>query len=285
MRPVLAATVTLDDLKQYFKGEHWRAAVRDDGVFEGRSNSYHVELSPGGSPSFLVKVHAHEDESDADEAVTDEPMKFLVDFLKTGSAGDEALQKMSSFAISPTGMVVLLRRLANEVQTERIGPRALSCLLRRASLMPDMPHSLGLLAAAVHLAAREHVEVKEMQELAKKMKEKGWRVKPGKNDRGMPELTVDIAGVYEAKLEVDHMPWKYSFEVHEHPDTHAEGITDDPIAEFRRYYKSETVQTAKDELKAGHKEKAVKTMEEGTIPSSKKKSPEPHEPYESGSPS
>jgi hypothetical protein len=295
MRPVLAATITLDDLKRYFtgkgsRGSTWRSTVRDDGTFEARGDIYHVEIAPGGSASFMVKVHAYEDESDSDEAVTDDPMKFLADFLKTGTAGDQALQQMAGIfqrvtAMPPIGMANFLRHWADDVEAGKVGPRALARLLRRASLMPDMNHTLALLAEAAHLvrlAAREHVEVKEMQELAKKMEAKGWRAKPGKNDRGFPELTVDIAGIYEAKIEVDHTPWKYSFEVHEHPETHAEGITDDPISEFERYYKTDKVQTAKDDLKEKVNSKGRGVENDKTLAPSKKN---PIDPYESGAPS
>lgn len=289
MRPLVAATVTLDDLKNYFKGEHWRTAIREDGALEGRSDSYLIEIAPGGGPEFAVEVYAYEDESDRDEAVTDNPMGFLVDFLKTGTAGDEALQKMAGLFgkmanLPPDGMANLLRIWASEVEAERIGPRALGRILRRACLMVDMSDHISILKTTIKLAAREEIETKEMEDLAKKMKEKGWRVKEGQNDRGYPELTVDIAGVYEAKLEIDHMPWKYSFEVHNHPDTKIEGVTDDPIGEFRSYYKSDKVQTAKSELKHKVKTTPKSPEAEGTVAPQKKKPPEHFDDYESGGP-
>src|SRR5580693_2540261 len=163
MRQFISATVTLDDLKTYFKGEHWRSTLRDDGIFEGRSNSYYVELSPGGSPAFHVRAQAYEDSSDKDEAVTDDPMKFLVDFLKTGSAGDEVLQKMSSMLapafeeeyVPPVVLANILRAWAMDAEEGLIGPRALARVLRHASLLPDMFDNMPLLLAAVHIAARE----------------------------------------------------------------------------------------------------------------------------------
>jgi hypothetical protein len=293
MKRLVAATVTVDDLKTYFKGEHWRSSFRD-GVFEARSDSYYVELKPTSSPQFAVSVHAYEDESDKDEAVTDEPMKFLVDFLKTGTAGDEALQKMAAALepsmhnyMPPPVLSNLLRAWAADAEAQRIGPRTLARLLRHATVLPSLPQAARLLHAVIRMAGREEVETKEMQDLANKMTEKGWRVKAGKNDRGLPELTVDIAGVYEAKIEIDHIPWHYSFEVHEHPDTRVEGVTDDPIVEFRKFYKSDVVQTAKGDLKAVHKEKREQAEQEGTVaPSTKKRKPpeEPHGEYESGGP-
>jgi hypothetical protein len=282
MGSLVAATITLDDVKTYFKGEHWHTNVHEDGSFEGNSRSYHVILKASDEPEFAVKVQAYEDESDKDEAVTDEPMKFLVDFLKTGTAGDQAMQQMAGVFqreanASPQGLSRVLRHWADNVQAERIEPQVLARLLRRASLLPDMPTTMTVLATAIlaaRVAAREDIETKEMQELANNMTKKGWRVKADKNDRGLPELTVDIAGVYEAKIEVDNIPWKYLFEVHEHPDTKAEGVTDDPIAEFRRYYRSDKVQDAKAELKT------ISVPEEGTRPAapSSKKKEQPSEP-------
>lgn len=302
MRPLVAATVTLDELKTFFKGEYWTPKELENGGLEAAGKNYYkVKFEPGGSPAYAVKVHAYEDNSDSDEAVTDNPTKFLSDFLKTGTAGDEALQKMASALepvyqdryVPPVVVSNLLRAWAISVEAGEIGPKTLSRLVRRASLLlanpmePGMGPSLHLLASLVRLAAREQIEAKEMQKLADQMSEKGWKAKAGKNDRGFPELTVDIAGVYEALIEVDHMPWKYSFEVYDHPDTLAEGITDDPIGEYQRYYKTEKVQMAKAELKG--KKEAPQT--EGTIPAapkSKKKPPVdggPHGDYESGAPS
>src|SRR5512135_2313537 len=287
MRRIVAATVTLDDLKTYFKGEHWRSTVRDDGVFEGRSDSYLVEISPGGSPAFAVSVQAYEDDADRDEAVTDTPMKFLVDFLKTGTAGDEALAQMATAIapayqdgyIPPVVISNLLRAWAIAAEERRIGPRTLARLLRHACVLPSLYQASTLLHIAVRLAARQEVETKEMQDLADQMTKKGWRVKADKNDRGLPELTVDIAGVYEAKIEVDHMPWKYSFEVHKHPDTKVEGVTDDPIVEFRKFYKSDPVQAAKSDLKQEAQERPGSSEAEGTVAPKKKKPPEPSDDY------
>ena len=294
MRPLVAATVTLEDLKNYFKGtgvrgSTWRATVRDDGTLEARGNYYLVELTPGGSPSFLVKIQAHEDESDKDEAVTDEPMKFLVDFLKTGTAGDEALQKMARTLepayqdgyVPPVVVANLLRAWAIDVEKERIGPRATTRLLRRASLLPDWSENIKLLRNVVRMASRAQIEAKEMQKLADEMTKKGWRVKAGKNDRDLPEITADIAGVYEAKIEIDHMPWKYSFEIHEHPETKAEGITDDPITLFEKYAKTDKVSKAKSDLDSSKSEKAKADVSEGTVAPKKKR---PHEDFESGAP-
>jgi hypothetical protein len=299
MRKLIAATVTLDDLKQYFQGEHWRATPRGDGSFESRSDSYLVELSPVSGPQFAVSIQAHEDEMDKDEVVTDDPMKFIVDFLKTGTEGDEAFGHMATEGSSasyenygnygsPAAVANLLRTWAVAAERGRIGPRSLARLLRHAALLADLPDTVEFVRLAVHLVAnREEIETQEMQDLANRMTQKGWRVQSGKNDRGFPDLTVDIAGIYEAKIEIDHIPWKYSFEVHEHPDSRIEGITDDPIVEFRKFYKSEPVQSAKFELKDRLKARPETAEAEGTVAPSKKKKPEPYhyDGFESGRPS
>jgi len=287
MRSRVAATVTIDDLKKYFTGEGWKTAIREGGL-QGWSENHVISIMPGGSPSFAVEVHAYEDESDKDEAVTDDPMRFLVDFLKTGTAGDEALQKMAGLFgqmayLPPDRMAILLRRWAAEVEAENIGPRALGRILRRACLMTDMPSHRAILGTVLKLA-REEIEVDATEDLSKKMKDKGWRVEVAKNDRGLPELTVDIAGVYEAKIEVDHIPWKCSFEVHDHPETKLEILTNDPIAEFRRYYKSEVVQSAKSDLKAAKAQRPKSPEAEGTVAPKKGKPSEHFEDYESGGP-
>ncbi len=301
MRPVTAATVTLEDLSKYFKGEHWRSVEKEGGL-EGRSDSYSVFLKPKDFV-YAVEIHAYEDEGDGDEEVTDDPLRFLVDFLKTGHAGDEALDKMAGVfshmnTLPPDGLISMLRIWANAVDTQEIGPADLGKLLRRAAILVDMKTAKVLLTAAVRLAQdqvelephlkdievkdhdeepgpssdvhRNKVETAGMEELVKKMSEKGWRAKLDTSDRGSPEVTVDIAGIYEAKIEIDHISWHYEFEVNG-TDVHDEGITDDPISMFRNFYRSDAVQSAKKGLYDKPKEK----QEEATKPPSHKRKKPP----------
>ncbi len=298
MRVVIGATVTLEDLSNYFKGEHWRSVTKEGGL-EGRSDSYSVFLKPKAFV-YHIGIHAYEDESDKDEEVTDDPMRFLVDFLKTGHAGEEVLDKMAGVfqhmhSLPPEGLVSVLRNWADAVDAQAIGPVDLGKLIRRAAVMVDMKATRTMLTAIIRLAQepqiepfptpaedindpevetgpssdvqRTKVESAEMEDLVKKMNAKGWRADLEKTDRGGQRIVVDIAGVYEAEVEIDHISWHYEFEVNG-TDVHEEGITDDPIAMFRNFYKSDSVQTAKKGLKAP-KEK----QEEATKPPERKKKP------------
>jgi len=249
MRLIVAAAVTPEDVKRYFTG-HWRTSVRKGGLIVAESKNYLVELHPK-SAVFAVRIEAHDDPSDSDEGVTDDPAKFITDFLKTGTAGDEVFGKMAglirrSAGLGPRELAGVLRFLADEAESGRLGRRAAAMAVRRAAALAGAP-------APRTASDQGPAELKEMAGLQAKMKEKGWRSKVGQDDRDLPEMTVDVAGVYEAKVSVHGLMWGHFFQVQGRDDVVDEGVTDDPIEAFRAWRKSKKVQEvrAEQESKAG----------------------------------
>lgn len=284
MRTIVAATVTLEDLKTYFKhggetplrDEHWRSRPTDDGGLIAESPTFEVEMHPKGA-SFYVSIEAYDDQSDSDEMVTNDPAKFIVDFLKagTGSAGEEVFGKMAglirrSAAISPADLSGLLRYIAAEAMSGRMTKRACAAAVRRACAFTSLGEAPKVFRSAAALAARiaadlpaerESVELREMAQLQAKMREKGWRSKVYEGKHGLPEMEIDIAGVYRAKVEVDHIIWTYTFKLLGDPGVEDHGVTDDPIEEFKRFYRSEEVARCRSE----QREKAEMRRDDETV--------------------
>lgn len=238
MRGHTSAVVTVDDLKTYIKGTHATVTESDDGSIKVESKKYTFSFKPKGF-KYSVKIEATDDPSDADEKVTSDPMKFIAGFLGSDVPGGEHFDKMSSN--SPERISFALRKIAFEVEADSIGPKRLSRILRRASIIPDMELVYSVFSAASRTAAGLEVSKKEIEELSSKMKKKGWKVEESENDIGLPELTVDVSGIYEAKIRVDSIPYDYHLSVNGHSNLDEKGETEDPIKEIREYARSHPV--------------------------------------------
>jgi hypothetical protein len=296
MRRHIGATVTVDDLTQYFKGkrgigDEWNSRVRD-GLFIAECRTYTVELAPK-DVMYAVEVSAYDDPSDSDSKVTDDPVEFLVDFLGTGTSGDDFFKKRSS--MQPDDLRDVLVHLSEGIDSGRVGPRKLARVIRRAIIMTDVDAVRRIFAAALRFAeSRDEFELKDLAKLKAEMSENGWKASVDEDDRGLPALTVDIGGVYKAKVTIDHILWHYNYDVNG-TNVHDEGVTDDPISAFREFYRSEEVKKAKSEQKqkfeeeqkglmgygpssSGSEEKTKKPAppsgpEEGTRPAAPKSKP------------
>lgn len=278
MKNLRAATVTIDDLKMYFKhggedplkrrGAGWRSRAADDGSFHAESPTYEVDLSPKGAV-FLVKVEAVDDPSDSDEQVTDAPTKFLVDFLKTGTAGDSVFGKMAGFmrrtdSFGPDEVSGVLRIIADEAESGRLTLRQAAHAIRRASLLPGSAISVRIAGLA---ESRHALETGEMDALQKEMEAKGWRTKVAEDPaRGLPSMEVDISGVYKAQISVDHVSWHFRFQLAGIPETLSEGVTDDPIEEFERFFKDPATKEARKDAEARSAEEAAASEDDITVP-------------------
>lgn len=246
----IAATITLDDLSAYFKNggespykqERWHSNVLEDGGFRAWSSTFEVEMVPHGA-SFHVSVEAYDDPSDSDETVTDEPAAFIVDFLRTGSAADEVFTKMAGLGRSdemrPSELSRWLRRIAHGVSAGLIGRPECVSQIRQASRLvcrgqPAVPAS----QTGRQATGRESVELHEMAQLQAKMRERGWRSRVREGAHGLPEMDVDVAGVYGVKVQVDHVLWEYKFQLTDQPSSEEVGVTDDPIESFESFCKN-----------------------------------------------
>lgn len=252
MRIIVAAVVTWDDLKTYFgKGSIWRRAdIRDDRISVS-TKYFSVEIEPK-EVQFAYKVEAADDPSDSEEGTSADPLKDIAKFLGQGVPGGEFFEKRSS---GPEAVSAVLRAAAVAAEGRRSRAAALRAL-RRASVLPHLGSALAELRPYVMRLALSEAEA--FEDLRKKMEEKDWRVKEGKNDAGAPKLTVDVGGVYTAEVEVDSILYDYVFQVVDRPDLTKSGTTEDPIGEFQRFYRdpdvSEAEQAAADALAKKHEE-------------------------------
>lgn len=241
MRGRTSAVVTLDDIKQYAMGKGVTVQVTDDGVeIESRKFTFHFKPQ---APKFKVRIEATDDPSDSDEKVTPDPVKFIAGFLGQDIPGGEHFQKMSA---SPDALSGLLRRIAFGVELEDVGPRRLSRLIRRAAVLPDIGLLKRVLLAVTRTAAGLEVSKKEISDLLSKMKDKGWKVEERDND-GLPELSVDVSGIYEATITLDSVPYDYVLSLNGDKSVDEKGVTEDPINAIRAYVKSPEVERASKE--------------------------------------
>lgn len=239
MRTIQSAVVTLDDLKNYVKKKGTEIRERD-GSLEVSTRLYLFEFTPHRA-RFRVKIEAVDDPSDSEERITTEPAKFMAKFLGDLIPGGEYYDKMSS---SPDNLARILRYVASGVDGGNIGPRRATRLLRRASIFPNMGLLEKVVTAVCKTAAGEDISEQEIAKLKTEMEKKGWKVTESKADTGLPELKVDVSGIYEASVTIDAIPYKYQFSVIGHPDLDESGDTEDPITQIRKYVKSEPVQEA-----------------------------------------
>jgi len=278
MRTHISVVTTKEDLLNYFKPEDprypdaatWESTERE-GTVVARSDMYVVNMKPK-SIQFAAEIEAYEDPSDSDYEVTDDPVRFIVDFLKTGTLGDEALEKMAS--VSPDIIVGMLRLLASDIDTKAVSRQMVQRVLRRFSVSIDFDFAKRVLIAVTRSAAREEIEEKEINDLKSQMEKKGWKVEVGKSDIDLPQLNVDVSGIYKAKISVDSIVWETTYEISNMPETQTTEITDDPIAAFKKWRKSDSVKSAREEA-ASRKKERPEEQEKGTVPPPRRGKPEP----------
>jgi len=266
VRVHVALVVSFEDVRNYFKGDHWKVSEDEDG-FSADSEAYEVRLKSKGA-TYGVEIEASDDPSDSDSKTTDDPVGFITKFLGTGTEADDILKKMSSFP-DPTLLSRLLTRTANLVESEVITIQASKRIIRRAIVATFGKSFRAMLAAVVRAAKGQDARADEITKLRKVMKEKGWKVSQHEDDKGHAVLEVDVSGVYTATVKLDSLLWDYTFQVQDMPESKDEGVTDDPIQQFRLFYKDDSTQEAKSELKKKRKSEKEAAPEEGTVPAGK----------------
>lgn len=258
MTPRVSATVTMDDLKKYFKG--WQYSGLTDSHLEAHSENYDVVIN---SKSFVfhVSIEAVDDPSDSDEKVTDDPLEFITGFL--GKGGGEDLVKHIS---SPVSLSQALRILASKIELQECDPRQAALAIRHAILATNAAFLTSSMHTFLRYASREDLEREELDDLMRGLKKKGWKVQESTTENGMPELTVDISGIYTAKISVDSIAWRYEFSVRDFPESKHEGVTDDPIQRFRQFYKDPKVQESKQRRKENRSGPQVPDLDKTVAP-------------------
>lgn len=246
----ILSVTTMDDLRNYFgRGEVWQSGGWKGETFEGETRFYQVRLKPIGV-NFRVRVEAVDDPSDSEDIVTEEPVKALAEFLGRDLPGGEHFERMAS---SPDALASVLRLLASSAASGA-EPVRLVRRVRRAAAMPGALLALRAVAAAMRAAAG--TEDEELARIEREMESKGWRVERTQDDRGLPEIRVDVSGIYEARISFEGVMYEYEFGFRGRPDLSQEGVTDDPIREFQAYYRSDPVEDAWKESDRALKERA-----------------------------
>jgi hypothetical protein len=243
-----AYVVTPEDIRLYFKSPSpepgkpkeigWEVSEDEDGVFIIRNVVYNIALYPE-EIKFSVKIEQLDDPSDSAQDVTEDPIGFIVRFLQTGTEGDAVFQKMS---FSPFDVSFVLLSLASACRAGAIGQNKLVKILQRVAARLPNRTAVG----------QEEVHIKEIGKLMEVMNSKGWRTKPIVRD-DTPGISVNINDIFAAEIFVDSISWSYRFEVYDAPGTEEEGHTDDPIQQYRKYYKRPDIQEAKSKLLKIHK--------------------------------
>ena len=228
-----AAIVTMEDLTNFFKGEAWKSVDLRDSELFARANQAIVNVEESET-QYNVKIQAIDDPYDSEEVTTGEPIKAIVDFLGEGLPGAEYFEQMAS---SPRAFASYLNLLAYQIDKKNIDKKTLIETLRRVSVALNRNLLHHIVIAMTTRLARENVEQKEMSKLLSEMKKKGWKVEESEDDRGEPQLTVNISDIYEVVISVESILYDYIFQIPDHPDLTEDGITDDPIREFQKYVK------------------------------------------------
>jgi hypothetical protein len=267
--------VTKKDIENYFKGDDWRLFPDGDG-FKASGDFAELILKPVKT-IFNVKIESIDDPIDSAEEETENPIKFIVKYLQTDTEGDEVFRKMSS---CPQNVSYILLLLASELDKNRIGPRALVKNLNKISAWmspkgidlpkpPKVPSDFDVLKDysaehtyegddntekssihSKHPSPKNDQTLGELNKQLSEMKSKGWNAKLNED-----KITVNIQDLFTAEVSIEKIIWQYEFQIRGFEDSKKSGETEDPIGEFRRYYRNPEVYAAYEEAKEQHAEK------------------------------
>lgn len=230
------ATVTPQDVEKYFgestsrtkhyTSEKWNIS-KDGKKFKVTSEvpPLTLELEPVKTV-YNISVEAVDDSSDYTAGETDNPVKFIVNFLKTGEYAEELLSKVSS---DPNFISHILNTLAFKIDLKRIDSNHAKKTLRRVSVI------LTSGKTKVSADGREEFELLDLAKIKSDMKDKGWVVKVDYDDRSLPVLHVNMSDIYTATVKIKGILWNYMFMVTGDPETQRSGSTDDPIKALDKY--------------------------------------------------
>lgn len=255
----ISGVVTWDDLKTYFKGPSWARRDFSDDRFQGATRTFSVDIEPE-AVQFEYRIEAVDDPSDSEEGVSDDPVGKIAKFLGRDLPGGEFFEQRAS---GPGAVASALRTAADRALSGVPSRKRTSDMLRRVSALPFVRDALRTVyAATVRLSGMSADE--RFDEIESKMESKGWDVKRREKD-GYEELVVDVSGIYEVTISVDSIRYHYMFQFADRPDLTKSGTTEDPIEEFRRYYKDPDVQDAASAARPPKKDESPMSFQK-TVP-------------------
>lgn len=251
-----SSVVTMDDVELYFKGESWPISKSGDGKFLGESVwNFRIELEQK-SPLFDVVIKSKEDDQDSKADSTEDPVKFISEFLSEGMSESELVRAASD----SNAFSILLKKLAASIEsTNTPSLTKVSRLLRRISVINTPIFNIA-----------RGVE-KEVGPMLKRMKDEGWKAKQiDKN--GVESIHVDIGdGLYDAEITPEKMIWNYKMEFKGDDGLTIEGETTDPIAKYMEWKKNPELGRAWKDLKAERAEQKLQNSGPKTVPAKPRK--------------
>lgn len=233
MERKVAAIVTFPDIQKWFKGEFWDSSSLDGDTFHARSSNIEALVKPS-SVMFHISVKSYEDPLDSDEIVTEDPIKFLSDFLKTGTEGDEYFNVESSS----------IKSLVDSLHQQNLGEiiKTVKKLRRSIASLEFQSNQRTILGAIRSFIGSEIDTLEDIKKVIKKM---GWKVREGKESpNGQPSLIIEISDEYEAIIEIDSILWEYNFVLKGNEATREKGFSNDPIDAYRKWLKSPKLKEA-----------------------------------------
>lgn len=232
-----AGIITMSDVKAYFTGNDWP-------VVEIKGNKFHAESVwdfivdfEKSKKKYLVEIYSTEDSLDSDTIHTSDPVKSINEFLSRGMSNSDWMKAASG----PKELAKVLAKLSHSIdRSSNVDPVKLKKIIRRISYVVkfgnDSPGS--------------------MDDLSKKLKKENWKVQ--ETDDG---LKVDIGdGLYEAIIKEDTVEWKYEIRLDGDESLTVEGITSDPIDEYKKWIESPDLARVYKERKKQREEEEERLM-------------------------
>lgn len=245
MKHRVSTFVTYHDLEEYFRGGSWEFKRHDDGNLTAQSKVFDLKFFQNPT-KYEVSITAVDDEADSKKDVTEDPVKFITKFLETGTEGDDVFKKMSSFP-DPRLISFVLRRAATMLESGAMDLRGAAKMVRRAMVVA--PGNDRILVAVVRAVAAAGDDESDIRKVTEDMKKKGWQVVQNTDERGNPVVEVDVSGIYTAEIKIKDSSWDYSFKVKGIDESEEHGQTNDPLQQFRVFYKKPSTDDFKKQLK------------------------------------
>jgi hypothetical protein len=220
-------------------GTGWDLEIKDDGFSSfTSSNKVYVDITQE-SITYKVSIEAIDDPSDSDELLTKDPVKEIKKFLSKGVPGGESVFKQG---FSPDRMVSALSIISSFIADNLIKRRSnIVRLVKRIAVLPNL-HMVRAVVSSFRVSISEEVrwdsEYNELFSIKKDLKRQGWTISEHKSEIDKPMLEINIQDLYEVKIEVDSVNYKYKFGVEGYPDSIEKGVSKDPIRAIRDWVKS-----------------------------------------------
>ncbi|HED06302.1 MAG TPA: hypothetical protein ENI61_06435 [Ignavibacteria bacterium] len=242
MHCITSGVITWDELRNYFSGSGWaRTDVQEDRI-SGGSGKISFNIEPE-KVMYSYNVFSLDDRSDSEDGVSDEPLKEIAKFLSKDLPGGEFFTKRSNRSGEPEITSNFLKYIAAATIKNKSN---LSKMLRRVACNINISNVQTRISGLVCTYRFALSVGNAFKELYWKIKGKGWDVHISDDEQ---TLKITLGDEFEADIEVHGIQYHYIFQVSDHTELTESGVTYDPIASFRNYYKDEKISDAINEVR------------------------------------